>query len=684
MKLRFQKQFGKLRAQPQPRQQAARPEQELATQLSDAVTSCFKTPDNLLRPYQYQPLQAQDAIRMVELLPGTSGDPICVKIHHRTLSDMPNCSAVSYEWGSSVREHAIFCDGRTIKVTANLLLLLSKFRNSDSSRLLWIDAICINQDDLDERSRQVQLMGKIYSDATIVLMWIGDETIYTEEAISTIRLLAALLRTFKLKSGYNELDFEPYEYEQILDSFTTDWLRETSFVGAGDLFSRHYFTRLWIIQEVALSSEALIVCGRYQIHWKPFYQAAMCIHILGSKHGLDMSIFDHLLDINLLGQLTFHKFPPSMLLILRFFSYATASDPRDYIYGYLGIFKSRSINIQMQVDYASTVEDVFRKSTEILIFEEQSLDHFTDFNVEPQCRSKTSLPSWARDFGNLVDDFCPLRVPEIEGLLGSVQTGQQRVLLEGDYLTARGLIIDSIQDVSNNLCDANFPQILLQTFISRLSGFTEMTTANIDTAAREIRQCFDRTSRLSTQPSGEESLFALIASFHIALLTDFGLISSMTSDLSAEDSKRLLDREYLHPPQLSTAFKDDSRTFECIQNIIFVKWSISQHIVSEDMPACLQLLEIRLEEKSLGVNIFKSSKGFGGHGPGGQTDEGALPAVRVGDHIVLFPTVDRPMIIREREGEEAYTLIGTAHVRNLTEIPWYEGETPELTSIRLR
>jgi hypothetical protein len=80
---------------------------------------------------------------MVELLPGLPPEPIRVALHHRTLSDLPACSAVSYEWGPNVREHVIFCNGRVLKITANLSLLLSKFRTSDSSQLLWIDAICL-------------------------------------------------------------------------------------------------------------------------------------------------------------------------------------------------------------------------------------------------------------------------------------------------------------------------------------------------------------------------------------------------------------------------------------------------------------------------------------------------------------------------------------------------------------
>jgi len=105
-----------------------------------------------------------------------------------------------------------------------------------------------------------------------------------------------------------------------------------------------------------------------------------------------------------------------------------------------------------------------------------------------------------------------------------------------------------------------------------------------------------------------------------------------------------------------------------------------------DLSGCAVLLRHRLflDHKSLGVNMFKGTKGFRGHGPAGpNTCVGDPPVVRIGDHIALFPTLDLPVILREGDCGGVYTLIGTAHVGNLTEIPWYEGETPILVPIRI-
>jgi hypothetical protein len=82
--------------------------------------------------------------------------------------------------------------------------------------------------------------------------------------------------------------------------------------------------------------------------------------------------------------------------------------------------------------------------------------------------------------------------------------------------------------------------------------------------------------------------------------------------------------------------------------------------------------------------MFKGAKGFAGIGPAGRnTSLADLVAVQVGDHIALFPTAGKPMIIRDR-GDGSYTLIGTANVRNILEIPWSERETAELIPLQIR
>ncbi|KAH9208645.1 heterokaryon incompatibility protein-domain-containing protein, partial [Leptodontidium sp. 2 PMI_412] len=127
--------------------------------------------------YQYRPIGLPYELRMLELLPGYGDEPVQIRLLHHPLSSLPECEALSYEWGSPERDHEIFCEGKVLKVTSNLLAALKRSRPSgqpvQKPRLLWIDALCINQEDIDERSEQVKLMTEIYRNVGRTLVWIG-------------------------------------------------------------------------------------------------------------------------------------------------------------------------------------------------------------------------------------------------------------------------------------------------------------------------------------------------------------------------------------------------------------------------------------------------------------------------------------------------------------------------------
>lgn len=618
---------------------------------------------------------------MVELLPGIPGEPIRVVIHHGALSDLPTYSAISYEWGSIVREHDIFCDDRVLKVTANLSLLLSKLRTSDASQVLWIDAICIDQDDLDERSQQMLLMGKIYKNAAVVLMWIGDQTTYTGDALPIIRWLAELLHTLKLDPKKNEFSFlGPYADEQTLVSSAQERIvamqGNASWPAMVDLLSRTYFSRLWIIQEIVLSSKAVVVCGEHRIEWKTFYEAAMCIRVLEIDHGTS----SHVRVITFLGELCFRPFHHSMTLILTSFPDAKVTDPRDHVYGYLGIFDDRLLKHKIRADYSSTVEKVFRMATEDILVQQQRLRLFETQSIEPHSRPRAAMPSWVRDWGFDGSLFYPTDFPEIEERLGKIQT----VTVEGNSLTTWGLIIDSIVVMSDNFSSENFKQIFLEAFMNDISALTEKTAENATIAARKMLQCLSTEQDVLGLPLGEQKFYALLASW---VLEDLGLTSAVLSQNLKIGTFAVTNPSICR--WISDENDDETDISDLVKSNAILQWLIElqeQPISGEALADCeIELTHLLFRaSRTLGVNMFRSTKGFRGVGPAGRNRQDDLPVVRVGDYIALFPTTDVPMILREHVEKDAYILIGAAHVGNLTEIPWYEGETPPLVPIRIR
>jgi hypothetical protein len=115
------------------------------------------------------------AIRLLTLLPGIRDSIICCSLAVATLDDDLHYEALSYTWGDSTIKREININhNHCLQVTANLETALQYLRYPDNDRVLWIDAICINQDDNVEKSKQVPLMGEIYGRAFNVLVWLGE------------------------------------------------------------------------------------------------------------------------------------------------------------------------------------------------------------------------------------------------------------------------------------------------------------------------------------------------------------------------------------------------------------------------------------------------------------------------------------------------------------------------------
>ena len=143
--------------------------------------------------YQYKPLPDECSIRVLSLAPSSSYDrPIHIKLRIQTISTELPCSSVPYEalsyvWGAPQGDRAINCEQKTILITENCEDALRRLRRRTRSRtLLWIDAICINQSNLAECSRQVGIMTCVYANARRVVGWLGEHSLGTSNQLTSL------------------------------------------------------------------------------------------------------------------------------------------------------------------------------------------------------------------------------------------------------------------------------------------------------------------------------------------------------------------------------------------------------------------------------------------------------------------------------------------------------------------
>jgi hypothetical protein len=123
--------------------------------------------------YEYQRLQAQRSIRLLEILPDKRGAPLRCNIFEASLDNAPAYEALSYFWGPADFVKRLFCGTEIIYITRNCSYALHHLRYATEPRILWVDACCIDQKADGERNHQVGMMGDVYRNAKCVLVWLG-------------------------------------------------------------------------------------------------------------------------------------------------------------------------------------------------------------------------------------------------------------------------------------------------------------------------------------------------------------------------------------------------------------------------------------------------------------------------------------------------------------------------------
>jgi hypothetical protein len=200
-------------------------------------------------PYQYQPLKPErNEIRVLQVARGKRSDEVRCRLVHVSLDSNYDYNALSYTWGRMTKPSYIIVDNRSFPVTENLFTAISWLRSPIEELTIWIDAVCINQQDDVERNEQVSKMRSIYERASHVFMWLQEPSDDSHLAFVLIRDVASHLR-----AGRDIADFVKQWHE------TPGRLKQ--FQALNSLLQRDYWYRVWVIQEVKSASYATVHCG---------------------------------------------------------------------------------------------------------------------------------------------------------------------------------------------------------------------------------------------------------------------------------------------------------------------------------------------------------------------------------------------------------------------------------------
>ncbi|KIW94783.1 uncharacterized protein Z519_04760 [Cladophialophora bantiana CBS 173.52] len=219
--------------------------------------------------FQHRPLDlTEPGVRVLDLLPLQADGAIRCRLRHDVLGPSLQFSAVSYEWGSLVSgKHEIYIDDMSFEVPHNLLLFLTALLHIysiDGYKSLWIDAICIDQLNIEEKNHQVQQMKNIYQMATNVLVWLGPSDDKIDRLFDFLQDLCIPNSAENAARSVAQLTLEQWKHYQdkVFGAGVPVW------EACEALSKRTYWSRTWILQEILLAKQPLIFCGGNKVPWQ--------------------------------------------------------------------------------------------------------------------------------------------------------------------------------------------------------------------------------------------------------------------------------------------------------------------------------------------------------------------------------------------------------------------------------
>ncbi|KAJ2893475.1 HET-domain-containing protein [Zalerion maritima] len=405
--------------------------------------------------------------RLLELLPSSpaqsSSSVQCLLTDSYFDSD-EEYEAVSYCWGDPNDRRPISCNGKTVFISSSLMDAFLGLRYPDRRRKLWIDAICINQADPDEKASQVPLMRTIYSRAQRTLVWLGRPSgKLTEDGISLVAKIhlaagLALLRSVAGSRPYPSLavrNIQSGEYH-LQHPFSSSF-----YLALLSILRRPWFQRAWVVQEVAVSRRASILWDGIEYDWQEFvdllkfmttvqFPLAFVVslrHIVAIDHERTRHWRGGRGDADIFGVLVRHQ-------------RCLATDPRDKVYAFAGLVVDKS-KLQLRVSYTDGIQSVYKDLAAALLRSHSDLDILSR-PPSPIKSNLSGLPSWVPDWSistgmsmGYTWTFGPLSLAGAESRILDSQTSRFSAAAGSKYspppaltteLPVEGYVLDTISE----------------------------------------------------------------------------------------------------------------------------------------------------------------------------------------------------------------------------------------------
>jgi len=367
----------------------------------------------------------QTEIRLLTIEPSRSHEaPITCRLSHARLSDNPIYDALSYTWGapgeadymtvialapavpvtnSSPNQYEQLAQpqglwqqkNREFKLHENASAAIRRLRHRSNPATVWIDAVCINQQDDREKESQIPLMRRIYEQANQVCIWLGE---MTELSILGVEDMQSRVgREYKPWTGFSTT-FQKASVNLLLPSgmlkngansvafmHSTNLTNELVLGEVREILARPWWTRVWIMQEAIVARRLILMCGDQTFDWDGVGRAVDrmrgtmgirgAIEVFGTVMNPEVLVEDQ--TYRLISRFrdiwSKKRWNVSIFELMYEFRRLDCTDPRDRIFGFLGL-AAAAFDFEIKADYQTSTVDVFIHSSRTIIEKSESLD----------------------------------------------------------------------------------------------------------------------------------------------------------------------------------------------------------------------------------------------------------------------------------------------------------------------
>ncbi|KAH6667844.1 heterokaryon incompatibility protein-domain-containing protein [Halenospora varia] len=396
------------------------PSQPLARVLMTKIEEKY-SPNTVNRPLD----------RIYAIFSDKASNSIRCQIQQVSLNSAPPYQALSYTWGDKDQTMSILLDDHNIPVTKNLKAALDELHKNQlefggRSQTLWIDALCINQGDNEEKNHQVPMMGDIYRIAERVIVWLGPEDNESVLAVETIRQLGCKTLSCQIDPKFlrNRPDIgnddQALAQKEALNALISDSTRTrqprgqliSNIEALNRFFTRNWWQRVWVVQEIAVASDAVIMCGPHIIPWELLVALLLLIRLIlqdqdnrGPNYEIPISgdLADIIIKTNAVCTAR-SSYQSRIYWSLRDCLEHTcldaslqATNPRDRVFAFLSLFTNDDRQA-ISVDYTKSSEEVFIEAMKTLLKSEgvRMLSYCNQFSID------SKVPSWVVDWASRV------------------------------------------------------------------------------------------------------------------------------------------------------------------------------------------------------------------------------------------------------------------------------------------